>query len=420
MRVVLLAAGLSLAAPLSRWSQDAAADPGLLWIDTDQGPRAGADNMLFLHGAFGRLEDRLLPVRILVREQGLARAGNIAWRLGKAVLVDQAAAAWLPVLQHEVYGHGWRAREAGYGDLAYEIDPPQPYGFGEGSTSWSYAPSQAPGPDGEIGMASAGIEATDILARRLRFRWVSEGRMDCRSAHLYLTSFAGLHSYLRATEDGDTALSNDVVAWLTHVNGKAGRADRADWSVTRSGLEGPARWAGYLDVFALYSGFGILTHLWNGETRWKIRMIPLGNGMRWLPVPGYRLSPFGGQWSLENLVAGRRRTWVVRGASGGGPLGASLAADVEAGDLLAWRGLVFDAALRGWIQPRLWLDPRAPAPARASLPGGAFEVAALSPPLSASLPLRVSLGYGYKGPGWSPGLPLEAGSTVRAGVGLQR
>ena len=82
-----------------------------------------------------------------------------------------------------------------------------------------------------------------------------------------------------------------------------------------------------------------MRYLWNGSSRWSYPMVPLGPA-RWLPLLGYRITPFGDQWVMENLVAGGDRAFQARFSKGDGRAGSTFGADLEARDALAWKGFL--------------------------------------------------------------------------------
>lgn len=415
MRLVLLAAGLALAAPQSRWSQDAEPAGGpLLWLDPDHAPLSGAENILTLSGALGRLEDRLLPLRLFRDENRIHQAASTAYRFSKLILLDVPPAAYLVVLQHEVYGHGYRAREAGYRDVRYELGMPPPYGPGDGSTSWRNP--AGPGPDRDIAMALAGVEATDILSQRLRGRWLQDGDMDYHAALLYLLSSFGLADYLAATGRDEADESNDMVAYVKGLNGKTGRALPSGYWVDLDDLEAGSNLA-FADPFLFFSAWTVLRYVFFGGARWSPPALPLGP-VRYLPSLGYRLSPFGGEALVENLAVWGRRSFNLRIAFGDGEAGASMGADLEGRRILAWRGFSLDGVLRFWSQPGLQLEPGGPWPGADPVPGFGAQLAVVSPAISRALPIRFGLGAGAKTSGYAPGERLDAGPTVRIGLGL--
>ena len=340
---VLLAASLALSAPQSRWAVPEPAGRDLLWLDPDQSALSGADNVIFLGAALGRLEDRLLPVRLFRNENGPKRLASATYRLGKLFFLDLMPAAYLPVVQHEMFGHGYRARQSGYMDIGYDLGIPPPYGLGGGSTSWSYPASASRSLDEGLAMTIAGVEATDILGQRLRGRFLQEGSMDYHAAFLYLFSALGLANYLAATGSGETDESNDMVAYVMKLNRKAAFAAAGQNRIRLEDLESGSRLA-FADPFLYLSAWTVLRYLFTGGTRWSYPAVPLGP-VRYLPSLGYRLSPFGGQVLVENLAIWDKRSFNLRIAYGESGLGNSQGADLEGRNILAWNGFALDAAL---------------------------------------------------------------------------
>lgn len=396
-----------------RWAPPVGSGQELLRFDPDQSAGVGAENLLFLGAALGRLEDRLLPTRLFEEERLPGRLASFGYRFAKVALLDLPVAAFLPVLQHEVYGHGWRAREEGHASIEYEFAWPPPYGVGNASTAWEPEPAE-PVYDRDLAMDLAGIEATDILAGRQRLGFMRDGFMDYHGALLYLGASLGLVNYVFVTREDEEDLSNDVAAWLHDANLKADATGSRAW-VALSDLEDGSRWA-LADPFLWYSAWALLRYLGSGRTHWIQPAVGIGP-VRWVPLLGYRLTPFGGQGIFESLLAWRGRTAALRAAWGSGEPGTAVGIDLEAREVAAWKGFALDLALHGWSQPRLRLSPGRNA-SRDGEPGGALSADLLLPALGRAFPLRLALGITAKSRGYLPGAPLAGGHTLRAGIGL--
>lgn len=396
-----------------RWVTPVGSGQELLRFDADQGAGVGAENLLFLAGAIGRIEDRLLPTRLFEEERFPGRAASFGYRFAKVAFLDLPVAAFLPALQHEVYGHGWRAREAGHASIEYDFALPPPYGLGNASTSWEAGPAEAVR-DRELAMDLAGIEATDLLAGRQRLVFMRGGFLDYHGALLYLGASLGLANYVFTTREGEDDLSNDVAAWLHDANLKADATGARRW-VALSDLEDGSRWT-LADPFLWYSAWALLRYLGSGSTHWIPPSIGIGP-VRWLPLLGYRLTPFGGQGLVENLLAWRGRTAALRAAWGDGELGTASGLDLEVRDAAAWKGFTLDLALHGWSQPPLRLSPGG-GDSPEGAPGAALAADVLLPVPGRAFPLRLALGITAKTGGYLPGAPLDGGTTLRAGIGL--
>ena len=78
-------------------------------------------------------------------EEGLLkRTASISYRTAKVLFLDLAPAAYLPLVQHEVFGHGYRAREAGFSDIRYELTRRRPTGSGTAAPPGPIRPPTCP------------------------------------------------------------------------------------------------------------------------------------------------------------------------------------------------------------------------------------------------------------------------------------
>ena len=87
----------------------------LVWDRHFSSPVA-AENLQTLHWGLYAVQDRVLKPRWDAEKTTSRKLLGLTYRLGKGILLDYPVDFMLALVQHEVFGHGARAREFGFGD----------------------------------------------------------------------------------------------------------------------------------------------------------------------------------------------------------------------------------------------------------------------------------------------------------------
>ena len=132
----------------------------------------GAENLLAAHRLAYTFENKLLQPTWFDENNVAGKTLGISYRLGKTILLDNIFDSFVGLLQHEVYGHGARAREYELSDIKYSLSLTFPYGLGTGMTSYQYPIDKPFSPDQELSFTIAGVEANTLLSKRLALRWL--------------------------------------------------------------------------------------------------------------------------------------------------------------------------------------------------------------------------------------------------------
>ncbi len=407
--------------PLPAMCQDVWQPPRLLyWYSDNLNPNTGGDILLTAHYAVGRLEDNFLLPSPWSEADWLGKSGAVAYRILKFGFIDYNLLAFFTAIpQHEIFGHGYRVREFGFGDPEYSFSPPAPYGDGVGITKFSY-PRQGPTDDQELAVTIGGVEASAVMAGKMRGYWLQVGNMDYHGALLYAVAAEDLSNYLSQTHENkietDRNLSNDMLKYIKVLNGKEDRNQIQSFRLHLSQLAKESRIA-FLDPFLWYAYWTVIkTHLWSGKSVFNFPAIPLGP-VRYLPLCGYGLTPWGPEFQVDNMVAWEKSvlTWRVR--IGEATFRKSWGMDLEGLNVLSWLGYDLDLGGHIWKQPRLRLDVL-DQNIRRSMYGGGGSANILSPTLDLPIPIRLAGGIDYKSSGFLPGANLEGGLSWRIGMGM--
>lgn len=370
--------------------------------DIDFSPYAGGEDLLFAHRAVERIEGFFVAKTSLYRS---TTASARFWRFSELYL------GWLPlnylaiVVQHEVFGHGYRIRDIGSTKAqvqGYDFETPPPYGWGGAVTHYKISSSFTS--TDETCVAMAGVESTAILAQLTKLKWLQAGRIDPRQTVLYLLGQHDLNLYIGSLEvSNDEELDgHDIHAYIQSLN-----TTYTDHSLSKGRLQSLS-WINLGDPFSFYSIYAWFRYIASGkETR--IPMIPI-YGMGYLPGVRLGLTPFGPELFIENYLSKHKEPiyFYLKGGSHSDNRYGGMGVYVpQMWNQNGWSlGFRFDA----WRQPKLLLKsgPYSYAEQHAMRFGGAG---------SFIIAYQKRSGFeaevGYKSQGFLPGYALRASPTLR-------
>lgn len=255
--------------------------------DIDFSPYSGSYNLLLGESAllayrdcFGTKDEENTTLKIVGRvlEQGFV------WDIINATTT---------VVQHEVFGHGYRLRSLNQKIFGYEIAP---Y---EGGTFFQLDPSFKVGE--LLAVDVAGLEAEAILARRVKLHWISKGSIDGRLSTLYTGAEQSLFWYTLLTKgqiDGgeEIAEGNDVKAYIDLLNAYYPDSDLTIGDLTRIAF---INWA---DPMTFYAYFSWIYYVSLGKS-WTFPMIRITDKIKYLPNALIGYAPYGVEGYFENFFS---------------------------------------------------------------------------------------------------------------------
>ncbi len=408
---MLIGLSLATASPVAASAQSVLpAPPYVAVVDRPMTIAAGTTDLLSIQRTLSAIEDRVLPPTRFRETTAPRRALGVGYRLAKFLAVDLPQDHFVMVVAHEVFGHGARLREFGAPAIGYAFDAPIPYGGGGASTRF-HPPAGLARAD-EVSIATAGIEAQNVLAAAIGGEALARGVLHHREAWLYVESrLAGLR-YIRSVSPRSRE-GHDVAAFLRAIN---------------DGCEPPAcrplepgtlkRQALFMlaDPLLASAAYGVaVAYLVQGRARVRAPMIPLPRGARYLPALDVQMTPHGTEWwTVHYVLAAGRLTRIVTRV-GDTRRGRTWAAGVTASEAMRRGRVSATVAAAFWRQP-----PLDPSPSSPRLRTGGLAAVTVRAPLGrASLggrPLGVLVQVGWKSDGYVPGEPLRGGPILRIGA----
>lgn len=362
-----------------------------LILDKDYSPIVGSSALNSLVNAYMTIDDRVYP-----NSQGDTNSYMIFGRFVKTALEDVAFSTGM-VTQHEIFGHGWRAREFDVNVNKYKI---QPY---KGSTLIDQAKFNTLSPSERIAVIAGGMEATSILAQQIRNRWLESKFIDEREGHFYLNNILDQTFNVWRIRNSRILGVSDVSLYIQQINNWYGRTVLTHKQLARREV------FDLFDPYLWYSVYGLSNYLYDGTQCFEYPMIPFGE-YRYLPGFRVALAPYGPEYLFINYLRAMDYTIqaTFRYGSTGGKDSEGLI--LEMSRLWAEECLSFDGRVDLWSQPRLFVEESHQADRKL---GGAVLLTGRY----RFLPNFEMMGQlGYKMKGYMPGEGLNRGIIFRWGL----
>ena len=258
--------------------------------DEDFSPYAGGEDLITLNNAFLKLEDTLYPEP---KNNGYSEKTN---RLLNEFLITSPLNYLMTTVQHEVFGHGYRIRDIGKPKVrvnSYHIDAPIPYGTSGGSTNFSLNDKLTIRQ--MVAINIAGMEATSILANRVKMHWLKDKKIPSRQSTLYISSEQDIFSYVYGTDSEyyDIEHGNDVSAYIYWMNLYFPSSELTLGRIKKTA------WLNLMDPMTFYSVYNQFYYIFTGQEL-KIPMIKIAD-VQFLPNLRYSFSPSGPELYLESF-----------------------------------------------------------------------------------------------------------------------
>ena len=321
-------------------------DYQILW-DIHFSPYAGGEDLLYATRLIDRTEAYFFKK---AQFEPSKSARDRSYRLTELI------AFWLPLnyeamlVQHEVFGHGFRIRSSEHTQVAgYRLQAPPPYGPGGGATSYWTSPQMTS--TEETAISGAGVEATAILANLTKFKWLAHRLLDAKQSVLYLLCQHDLSEYIGSMKtvrkQKDDTDGHDIHAYLLWLN-RTYPQNHLSSSRLRS-----LSWINLFDPFTYFSIWSWFHYISSGRDT-KIPMIPLWS-LDYLFGARLGLTPFGPEIFWENYFSGHGKVYYCYLKSGRHANHTYFGAGVYCPAI--WSAGKWDFGLRidGWRQPQLML-----------------------------------------------------------------
>lgn len=244
----------------------------VITYDKDMSSRASSDAAMSLIEGYRQLDDAMF-----------ADSDNIAMKI-LSYITRFTATSWIMVGNHEIGGHGARAREFDLKVTKYEVDP-----F-EGTTYFKAKDFNSLQVHKQIAIDTGGIQASYLLSENIKDRYMTSNKINPTYGIGYLWTRLDQASYIFSTKfDGKDKDGNDINAYVKAINSIYGKN-----YITKNKIRSYA----YLDLFdpfLVYSGYSFVMN----QDLNNIPMIELGP-VKYLPATRAILAPYGLERGLVN------------------------------------------------------------------------------------------------------------------------
>lgn len=191
------------------------------------------------------------------------------------------------VLQHEIFGHGARAREFNLSDVGYRIN------IFSGTTTYPTEQYDALNVNQKAALNAGGVEATSILSQQIERSWMNDDSIDSRFATLFLVNSLDQSVYAFSTTSNAFHPDNDAEQYIANVNAWQGTN-----ALTSHKLKATTLWD-WLDPMIYISGYGLLKYIWEGQQTLNFSTLHV-KGSRYMPTTRVLYAPWGPEFQLQN------------------------------------------------------------------------------------------------------------------------
>lgn len=209
------------------------------------------------------------------------------------------------VVQHEIFGHGYRIRDLGSKKVKlnkYTIKfqlTPLGLGLKEASTGYHYNPETYNHSDSLL-MAIGGMEANSILAHNVIMSWLNKGQIDGRQAVLWNYAYMDQFNYIFSTRwvyNFESAIESghDILNYVATLNYIYSQEDSLRGQLNN--LESRVLLAALFNPFTYLSSYSTYSYIFFNSAV-SIPSIQLGE-YHFLPAYRLGLTPFGPEDIIE-------------------------------------------------------------------------------------------------------------------------
>lgn len=397
-----------------------------IFVDPYFSPYMGSESIFTLHKSLEKKEDGLIKPTDPPK-RGVWPAVGRALELG---LFWGPINSFADVVQHEVFGHGYRVRSIGATVDRYSFEAPQPYGSGGGATTWVPNYTTTLGQFQAVNIA--GLEAENILARQLKLKWLVDRRIDPRIGSMYEQAQLAplLYSFVPSIEsnevEGEEELnpifnSHDVEAYLEMLN-----TMYPDDFLSMGSLRQSLIW-NLIDPMFYYEIAGFWYYVFTGKSLY-IPMIKIGS-VSCLPNISVQLAPYGLEYYLENYLVYKNSPIYTYIKGGKYNQMEYFGCGIHYDEIFKGENVSIGMRFDLWSQPNFLFDWTLEQFLEKVRPintiSESFEKKlGMSASIVSRYRIKDTLTFfysdlGYKTKGYLPGFPLQSSPTVRLGISAE-
>ena len=394
--------------------------PYSILFDSNQSMRSGVENILTIHKGATKLEDKIFGTTWFKKNSFAGKSGNVIGRFTKYFLVDIPINFCFIHFNHEYYGHAGRYREFELGPIEYQLNAPPPYGEGGGYAKISEWPMNF-NIQKKIAIWQGGVEAHDLLNKKLSLNWISRGESYYNENILYLWTWQDRFQYIQHFDTLPSDLNGpmyDPEGYIWFLNYNAG-VDNPDNLIMSLDELHKKEMLNLINPFVWYSLYTQLkTYIIDGNTTSSLPTLKFSK-FNYLPSLRTTLTPFGPEYHFENYVNYNNVTALIDFNIGDQTFYEDWwSLGINLNNIYRNKLYSADIYINAWNQPNIEFDKEFTISEGNEI-GFSLSLRNHIDIKNQQLPISIITELGYKTAGFVQGYAIDASPIIMVGLGIR-
>ena len=379
--------------------------------ESQKGQFYSGENINACFHAIDFVDTLLFPTKIKQEGSG-SQVINTAYRFSKLLLTNYVLTDYIMTMNHERFGHGYRALQAQGNIIGITYNPPPP--FGNEFSFISLEGLEDATNQERLLMTMGGSEANMVVSDIMRKNFLLDESLNYNFAVAYLYGSNDMPGYTAFVKNE----FGDPNTYRRNINEFYFQRE----SLTQSRMRTISLFALLTDPINFYAFKSLFyDYLLYGKRSTKVKFIPISNNVGLLPRFRFEYTPYGPELVYRSYFKKGKQLYQTSFSHGDGTFYSSRRVGARAWNLKPIERLSFNVVTELWDQPQIdfYSDDVL---VRNSGLGGLLNITAnydfLRDYGSYSL-LGATLQAGYKTAGYSLGEQLSAGPILRAGLSFK-
>ena len=379
--------------------------------ESQKGQFYSGENINACFHATDFVDTLLFPTKIKQEGSG-SQVINTAYRFSKLLLTNYVLTDYIMTMNHERFGHGYRALQAQGNIIGITYNPPPPFG-----NEFSFIRLEGLGDatnQERLLMTMGGSEANMVVSDIMRKNFLLDGSLNYNFAAAYLYGSNDMPGYTAFVQNP----FSDPNTYRRNINEFYFQRE----SLTQSRMRTISLFALLTDPINFYAFKSLFyDYLLYGKRSTKVKFIPISDNVGLLPRFRFEYTPYGPELVYQSYFKKGKQLYQTSFSHGDGTFYSSWRIGARSWNLKPIERLSFNVVTELWDQPQIdfYSDDDL---VRNSGLGGLLNITANYDFLRAygsySL-LGATLQAGYKTAGYSLGEQLSAGPILRAGLSFK-
>lgn len=362
-----------------------------------------SENLVSIYHAYDFLDSIIVPKEIFPNDDRISKFGNSFYRLNKLFWFNYLVNDYTHTMNHERFGHGYRAIDNGAKIIKIEYNPPPPFGNEYSFIKWDNPTSFTLQQDilNTIGGSEVGLVTSDIIRKNI----LLDERLPYYFALPYLYASHDLPGYTAFSPGGDPGT---YVAQLNQLY------PNSNFTIKKlQAYSYIALFTDPLNFYALKSVF--YDYLILGKHSTKIGMIQLSDRIKYLPRFRMEYTPYGPELVIQNYFKLDKKLFQLSYSFSDGTFEPSWRVLANIWNIKAVKNFSFNLSGQIWEQPSIdyYIDDNL---SRSQGLGGQIKAGINYDIISEYHTLGLTFHMGYKTKGFSLGEQIDQGVIIRGGL----